>query len=379
MNLKKASIPAAVLITIALTLGSSSTSIYASSTSKIVQVSSIERKATISLNVNNATIPYTTVPTQSDGSFHDGRILTAASSGDMNFYDQKGKVAFTLAKNLFPVADFHDQRALVKDTATHLYGYINTKGKLVVPCHYVEASSFSDGVAVVKKNKDEHGSLINTSGKQVTTLERTYDSDFQFSDGLAVAYSADNGKAGYLNTGGRIVIPYTYDYARTFSEGAAVVQDPTGKYGFINRQGKVMIPLQYQAAGDFSEGLAAVQNSKGVWGYMDTKGKIAIPFQYASAASFSEGLAAVYNKQGKVGYINKQGKVVIDYSQYNKVSSFNEGVAVVGIETKTSRSFGYIDTRGTLLTALKYKKAYPFHEGVAIASISDQAAVILSK
>lgn len=379
MKNKKASITTAILLTAALTLGAT-TSIYASSTSKVVQATSTNVKGTAAKLVTKGNkIQYTAVPTQSDGQSHDGRILASTSAGDMLFYDQDGKVAFTLAKNLVPVSDFHDQRALVQDTTTQLYGYINTKGKLAIPCSYIEASSFSEGTAFVKKKKEDNGAFINVTGKQITTLERTYDSEFQFSNGLAVAYSANSDKLGYLNTGGDIIIPYKYDYARAFSEKAAVVQDSKGKYGYINPQGKVIIPLQYQGAGDFSNGLAPVQNSKGLWGYINMKGKVVIPFQYASADSFSDELATVYNKQGKIGYINKQGKMVIAYTNYNKASDFNEGIAVVGIETKTSHTFGYMDTKGRLLTPLQYKQAYPFNEGVAVASTSDQAAVILSK
>jgi len=368
-------------LTVMLTIGASEGITY-SAPSQLNQNNNAENRLAISaessIKEEKVPIEYGPVPTQSDGMFHDGLLLANKANGKDVFYNSKGKEAFTLSNHLIPITDFHNQRALVEDTSTKLGGYINTKGELVIPCIYAETTGFSDGIAFVKKSKNDNGAFITSDGESITNLKKSYSSDYSFSEGLALAYSPNNDKIGYLNKKGTLVIPYTYKYGRSFSENAVAVQNSQEKYGFIDSKGKVIVPFQYQNAGDFSQGLAPVQNESGLWGYINKKGEVVIPFQYALAYSFSEGLAAVYNKQGKAGYVNKQGKLMIGY-QYNKALSFGNGMAAVGVQTKTGRKYGYINTDGKLVTPLRYKRVNSFHENMAVASISDQTAVILTK
>lgn len=382
MEIIKNTLIATTVLSIVISFGSSLSITEAAINSSFKTTSS----TTVSLSSNSSNLKvisskleYKTVPPQSDGQFHDGLLFAEKSDGSLLFYNTSGKEAFTLSKNLIPAGDFHEQRALVKDSAIDLYGYINTKGKLVVVCSYIEASNFSEGIAYVKKNKEDNGSFINTAGNQTVILERAYDSDFNFKDGLALAYSKNSDKIGYLNKAGSIVVPYKYNYGRAFSEDLAVVQDSNENYGYINKNGKTMIALKYKSAGDFSEGLAPVQDEKGKWGFINQKGTLIIPFQFSSAESFSEGLAAVYNQKGKVGFINKNGKLIINFQKYNKASQFHNGIALVGIKTNTISKFGYIDQKGKLLTKIDYTSGMPFSEGYGLIINSSKYASILSK
>ncbi|ANF97102.1 WG repeat-containing protein [Paenibacillus bovis] len=381
--MNRSKLASAFTLTLALTIGSSASIGYAALPSTAASATTTMVKAPTGrvvsdLKAGSSRIEYTAVPAQSDGMFHEGLLLASKADGSSVFYNAQGKEAFALPDHLVPLTDFHNQRALVQDTSTKLAGYINTQGKLVIPCIYTATSGFTDGIAFVKKGANDKGAFINPAGKQVTTLTQSYDSDYYFSEGLALASSPNGDKIGYLNKSGSLAIPYKYNYGRPFFENAAVVQDNKGNYGFINTKGKAITAFQYKAAGDFSEGLAPVQNQSGLWGYINTKGKVIIPFQYASAERFGNGLGAVYNEQGKAGYINTQGKVMIGY-QYAKASPFNNGVAVVGIKNKSTSKFGYINTQGRLLTPLQYRQALSFNEGVAVASTSDRSAVLLSE
>ena len=66
-----------------------------------------------------------------------------------------------------------------------------------------------------------------------------------------------------------------YHWADWFSESRALVH-AAGKAGFLDLGGREVIPLQYKAGVRFSEGLAAVQKD-GKWGYIDTTGNVVIP------------------------------------------------------------------------------------------------------
>lgn len=57
-----------------------------------------------------------------------------------------------------------------------------------------------------------------------------------------------------------------------FSEGLAAVQK-NGKWGFINTAGKVVIPFKYDEALDFDDDIAEVMQGDKVF-YIDKTGKL---------------------------------------------------------------------------------------------------------
>ncbi|WP_149096054.1 WG repeat-containing protein [Paenibacillus terrae] len=335
---------------------------------------------TPTLEVSQTPLDYSMVIPESDGNFHDGLLFAEQSNGSLVYYNAKGKEAFTLPDYISPVSDFNEQRALVKNNKTNLYGFINTKGQLAIPCQYTDAGNFSEGLAHVITADNKSDFLIDRTGKTVTRLTQKYSSDYHFTYGLALVYNPKGDKIGFINKKGQLAIPYHYATSRGFYEGLALVKSSKGMYGYIDTTGKVVIPLQYKSGGDFSEGLAAVQNTKGQWGFINKLGKNVIPFRYTDANYFSEGLAAVYNQNGKVGFIDPKGKLVIVYQKYTRAESFKEGIALVGVGTNSDGKFGYIDRQGKLLTKLQYLNiSSSFANGYAVASKEQGIAFLLTK
>lgn len=235
-----------------------------------------------------------------------------------------------------------------------------------------------------------------------------------FSDeGLAAVLK--NGKEGFVNTKGEVVIPFIYEWVKSFSEGLAAVCNDSHHWGFINTRGEVVIPLIYDGVQSFSEGLAAVSKS-GKDGFINTRGDVVIPMIYDSAWSFSDGLAAV-RKDEKWGFVDTAGHLVFpcnynncgrDYTGedhdfdtsdeelymwdgeytggeawapdghgedgvYNYISSFHEGMAlfVKEIVSNCNSRFEkeYIDKSGkTVITLNGYNNAGNFNEGLARVS-----------
>jgi hypothetical protein len=136
------------------------------------------------------------------------------------------------------------------------------------------------------------------------------------------------------------------------------VQGANGQYGYVDSAGKEVVPFKYNFAWKFPEGLAMVR-SIDKYGFIDGTGKEIIPCKYSAAKSFSEGLAAV-KMDGKYGFINKVGKVVIPFT-YDDVYQFNGGKAYVEREVTINkiwvRQFNYISKNGTLLS--KWKESAP--------------------
>lgn len=104
-------------------------------------------------------------------------------------------------------------------------GYYNIKNELVIPSVYNEANRFSDGLALVGK-KDEFGTIkygyIDKKGKVVIPFIYTRKPD-DFSSGLAkVLPMADVGFIyAFINKGGKIIYKGTHDDYQKYGEFSA--------------------------------------------------------------------------------------------------------------------------------------------------------------
>ncbi len=113
----------------------------------------------------------------------------------------------------------------------------------------------------------------------------------------------DNSWSCYKDKMGKIIYK---GYGLPFSEGlAAVRSDDNSRWYFINTNGKIVIPFGYSAVQSFSEGKAAVAINKN-WGYIDKKGNEIIPFTFESAGPFKNNRALV-KENGRLRYIYDNG------------------------------------------------------------------------
>lgn len=204
------------------------------------------------------------------------------------------------------------------------YGFADKTGKVVIPCQWKDAYSFSGGLAAVQEANGKWG-FIDKMGKIVIPCQ--WIRAFRFSEGLGSVMDA-SGKWGFIDKTGKMVIPCQWDTVYSFSEGLVPVMDDNGKWGHIDKTGKIVNPCQWNNVYSFHEGLAPVKDAHGNWGYIDNTGKVVIPCQWSQAEPFSEGLAAVQDANWKWGFIDKTGQVVIPCQWWNAYS-FSGGVTEV--------------------------------------------------
>ena len=273
---------------------------------------------------------------------------------DVEGYDKVGCLRDGLAGVIKQSNDEYDK--------TNRVGYIDKEGQLIIPFEFdaivageggesLEFNDFSEGLAAVSKN-DKYG-FIDTKGKVI--IEPNYEWASSFSDGLAIV-SAE-GLYGAIDKQGKTVIPFEYQALADFHDGFATaarppkdLEDYESKYGLINKQNEIVIPFMYESMGNLSESLIAVKKD-GKWGYVDTKNKAIIPINlaYETVNDFSDGLAAVFSYEEnsdnlKYGYIDKTGKLVIPmqfikayWDDSEGLIDFNNGIAVVN--DKEGRTF----------------------------------------
>ena len=182
---------------------------------------------------------------------------------------------------------------------------------------FQSASPFSDGLAAAALN--QKAGYIDKKSNFVIKLQFAVASSF--SEGLAAVRRG--GKTDFM-----------------------ISRPAGGKWAFISKDGKnvIVLPAEVEHAGDFIDGLAAIQLGKSC-GYVDKSGALVIPAVFSSCDDFSEGLADVYS-DGKWQFIDRKGHVVL-HVPYEQVRPFKDGLASVDEGTAgPDQKFGYIDKHG---------------------------------
>lgn len=169
-----------------------------------------------------------------------------------------------------------------EDPVTHLWGYRDPNGFVVIKPRFTVARDFSvQGLAAVA---DQSGwKFIDRKGKVLIKPYLLDNGPDPFQEGLARFKKA--GKIGFFDERGRIVIPPRFEFAAPFSEdraafcrGCREVSEGEhrtlkgGSWGFIDKIGRIVISPRFQKAKPFEQGKAEVMHN-GHWMLIDKKGE----------------------------------------------------------------------------------------------------------
>lgn len=262
--------------------------------------------------------------------------MNCIGEGLVSLWTDKGTMVFDKnGKTVLPAGRYEysfqatDGLIGVGDTRNDEFrvGFISQKtGKEIIPLNYVSTGLYDIGInnfnegLVLMQNPSEKWGYLNNKGK--TIIPFIYTSAEGFSEGLAAVGKNDyeNSKHGFIDKFGKTVIPFNYDEASSFSEGLATIRvgdQDEGKYGVIDKAGKLVVPAKYEGyIAPFSEGLAAVITKNDKHGFIDRAGKLVIPYNYiiesyeGALPAFKNGKAQVTDTQGNYHCINKQAKKV---------------------------------------------------------------------
>jgi len=165
------------------------------------------------------------------------------------------------------------------------FAFIDTNNMLAFRGKYRQVNSFSEGFVSFQPLGEENVKCgyLDKKGKEV--IPARFQICKEFSEGLAGVML--NGKWGFIDRTGEVVISPQFDgfgfFSERFSEGLAAVATGS-KCGYIDKTGKFVINPQYDAGSSFVGGVARVS-------------LIAL-----------EG--ATNQDRMKSGYINRSGKVI---------------------------------------------------------------------
>ena len=254
------------------------------------------------------------------------------------------------------------------------WGFVDSAGRVVIPYQYDDAHDFSDGMAGVKVG-DLWG-YIDDAG--ALAIAPRFIAAPPFQCGLAQVFHAE---AAYIDKSGQPVIDrdprWVQGKAMEFSEGLAAVMLQEGGYGYLDVHGELVLTLHNAtAAGRFSEGLASMRTSEG-YGYIDRQGVFVIKPQFhGGATAFSDGVAVVEYDIHKYAIIDRSGCLLRELP-FDQVAALSQGRAAMLEEgafaalsadvASRNRTYllGYMDDKGELVIAPRFRDAAAFRGGLA--------------
>lgn len=282
------------------------------------------------------------------------------------------------------------------------WGFIDEKGKIVIPLQFDRALDFPYGVGGAPVQSGGKWGLMDREGKWIVSpvydeaVERPYDSSllvlqnnrWSVVDRNGVPYEHEGDEADVVEVVDEIWKARPADQPFDDSRHRKPVErnrfEHDGLYGYRDAEGRMVIPPLYDYAGSFSaSGLALVgfedesaaegsmddstkafhkrrhvSGKKLSWGVIDTAGREVLPleFQQIEFVSFSQLLRV--RRNGKWGLFDYAGKerIRIEYDHLNMLDS--NLVAVCSMtETKdgdTIRLWGVRTTDGKAVLPTRY-------------------------
>jgi hypothetical protein len=252
------------------------------------------------------------------------------------------------------------------NSRTGKFGFLDTRGKIIVKFNYDNARDFSEGWAAVRKNYNSGWEYIDKDGKYKTN--QSFETAFSFSEGLAVVQK--NGKFAYLNKGGfNTAIQGDYKQVFDVKESLSIVsgiKNDSLVYGFIRNDGTEVLSPRFEFIDNFTEG-AAVFVENGLAGMINSKGEILIPARYEELFRFDQS-HYLFQQNGLQGLINLEGNQILP-ADYRAIGLFHEGICGV----KKGNLWGFANTEGDLIIPCKYSEiGSEFSNGIAYVHLPDK-------
>lgn len=212
--------------------------------------------------------------------FQNGRAVVQLKENEFALIDPRGKIT---EKYLHPFVGHYGEGLLAfQQEKEGFYGYMNEKGKVVIPPKFKNVQAFHDGVAIVNDSKDYlyYYGLINKKGEYIFKPEY-HDIHLLGENRLAVG-QAINKEKPYLGLTyaiadyhGQFLTEFIYDHVLPFDKGYASVATNEETF-FIDKNGKKAhhLPVIKGSGSMFLEGsvIKAVVNMRTY--YLDKLGHI---------------------------------------------------------------------------------------------------------
>ena len=292
--------------------------------------------------------------------------------------NQLGQTPETDMIHLWPASD-----------STGLYGYINEKGKMVIPAQFDYAYGFSCGKAKVRFDNfryafiDRQGNILHTFAEGEECDDYFYYGCCRLYKVMLTAFGVDAVPVAMIDDNFNILFqaePSSRYYTRLnpmTKDGLAL-----SNYGYYNKKGEIIFPHKndsnrYYNCADFCDGIAVYSTwwkdatIHTNYGAFNTKGEFVIDTLYSFLQSVgcnrlvyrleTEGIYPLY------GLMDTEGNIITEpfIAKYTDDFGFYGDGGLLPVKADLGGKSGYIDKNGTWIIPAQYDFAYPFYEGVA--------------
>ena len=261
-------------------------------------------------------------------SFCSGRAFAVENAGDqIELIDDNGEIIKTLPKNITGVYPFQEEMAQYKD-ANGKWGYLDIDGDVKIEARYFNTSDFSEGYALVQKERNGDIFVINTSGKEIATIKNDKYSGFgEFHDGvISCDKNNEERETVFLDTEGKEAVSLSKNMSGIsdgFRNGRAIICnfDNGSNFGLIDKQGEFVIRIgRYENICYVGDGFYAAEKG-GKYGIIDGDDNEIIDFRYDGVVTKMMGDNFVMYDGNEYILVNKNGEEVRG-SEFINVSNF---------------------------------------------------------
>lgn len=283
----------------------------------------------------------------------------------ISFIDKDGKTVCTFDKYenkaVMEITNFSEGLAVFQ-TEDDLYGYVDTKGQVVIKPQYAIASIFQENIALVT-DKNEKTFAIDRKGQKLFDINTSQMIFFQpYYNGMLVFYTKDKSEPGCLDNKGEKVIKASSKFSIIDAFEGDVAPVKEGEYwGFINKKGEILIRAKYQSVNYYNSEFACVMD-KDKWGIIDYNGETLCDFEYDEIMPFYNGKYAYARNHDYYVLIDKTGKEV-NKKEYSLIREYRAPGELIESD--------YLDYEGVLRKELNISMT-----GVDGVSFSDTPEIV---
>ena len=309
--------------------------------------------------------------------------LVAADSARKVRINNKGELVVkngdhivTLDKNYLYADDFVDGLARVTDSTLYS-GYVDTRGKIVVPIEYSTIGAFIENKAF-GINKNKKICLISTSGSVIKVLDQ-YDEAHSFWRGYAIVSSS--GQNGLINGQGQeILAPLDGNiYYKSTEHEFRITLD--GKEGYFNALTRRLVRPRYKKILEVSREYAKAEvpeigNVFVDWEgrtFIEDNGRIYLPDWCTGAKKILDNVYLGLSDSGKWGLVDQNGETLCIPS-FDSIGKINSKIIQTEVHYTVKRG-GYLYRNPAEEHVIKYG-IYDLENKVSIAPCYDKPLVL---
>lgn len=219
--------------------------------------------------------------------------------------------------------------------------------------------------------------LIAKSGSLLVDEKRNYYKIYDKSDELIRVMKNDNDLSlfGFIDSGGKEIIPCIYEIASDFSFGIAAVKTKKG-WSVINSKGKVLIPFKnVENISVVDAKTLLVSKSDGKYALLKIDSESEIEMGYKKVIILKKSALLIGEKEtGQKEIVNSDGKIVLNML-FDEIIEDSDGI----LRVELGKKWGILNTNNDFFVKPVYEKLSSFDDDRALSVIAGEHYIINSK